>query len=326
VTQADLDAGSITNTATATAQDPNEDPVTSESDDATVTATQSPALTLAKTADPTTVAAVGDAVSYTFTVTNTGNVTVTGVGIDEQDFSGSGTLSAIDCPTDPLAPGDSVECTASYAVTQADLDAGSITNTATATAQDPNDGAVTSESSSATVDAGQSAGISLTKKADPTIVHAAGDRVDYTFTVTNTGNVTLLDVSITEKGFSGDGTMSVVACPATTLAPQATTVCTATYRVTASDLSSAAITNTALASGVAGTTQTRVTSSASTARVIVEVPATPPPPSGGGNDAGGGAGGVSTTGSPLGALTVLAMSLLVAGVGVLSVGRRRRHG
>ena len=276
---------------------------------------------------------------YTFTVTNSGNVTVSDVGIDESAFSGTGTLSTITCPTDPLAPTDSVDCTASYSVTQADLDAGSITNTATATAIAPNEDPVTSESSSATVEVGQSAAISLTKKADPTVVHAVGDRVDYTFTVTNTGNVTLVDVAVAEKAFSGSGAMSTVVCPATTLAPQATTTCTANYRVTSKDLTTPAITNTAVAIGVVGPVATmalagfaavapgtQVTSVASTARVIVEVPVTPPSSGGSSPPAGNGTGGVSSTGSPLEGLIVLAAGLLVAGVGVLSIGRRRRHG
>ncbi len=45
VTQADLDAGSVTNVATASADGTNSNP-----DEETVTATQSPALTLVKTA------------------------------------------------------------------------------------------------------------------------------------------------------------------------------------------------------------------------------------------------------------------------------------
>ena len=51
-------------------------------------------------------------------------------------------LSAIACtPTTPatLAPGDTIDCTATYTVTQADVDAGSIDNTATVDGLDPAD-------------------------------------------------------------------------------------------------------------------------------------------------------------------------------------------
>ena len=157
----------------------------------TVPATQTAALTLSKSASPTTVAAAGEVVTYTFHVTNTGNVTVTGVAVDEGSFSGSGTLSPITCSTAPLAPGASVDCTATYTVTQADVDAGSVANTATATGTPPAGvTAPVSPPASVTVPVAQSAALTVTKSASPTTVSAAGDVVTYTFHVTNTGNVT----------------------------------------------------------------------------------------------------------------------------------------
>ena len=70
-------------------------------------------------------------VTYTFVVTNTGNVTVTDPVVTEGSFTGSGTAPVATCPPGALAPGASVDCTATYTVTQADIDAGSIANTAT---------------------------------------------------------------------------------------------------------------------------------------------------------------------------------------------------
>src|SRR5438445_8333587 len=69
ITQADLDAGSITNSATVSGND-----VTSPSASATVTATQTKALTLAKSPSPTTYSSVGTVITYTYTITNSGNV------------------------------------------------------------------------------------------------------------------------------------------------------------------------------------------------------------------------------------------------------------
>ena len=80
MTQADIDAGSITNTATASGTPPTGPAVTSAPSNATVTAVGLPGLALAKTADPTTVDSAGETVTYTYTVTNTGNATLTGVG------------------------------------------------------------------------------------------------------------------------------------------------------------------------------------------------------------------------------------------------------
>ena len=65
-------------------------------------------------------------------VTNTGNVTLDGPGHRDDDKA---TVEL--CPRhtvgdlDALAPGESITCTATYTITQADLDAGSVTNTAT---------------------------------------------------------------------------------------------------------------------------------------------------------------------------------------------------
>ncbi|MGG1909563.1 hypothetical protein AB1285_21630, partial [Microbacterium sp. NRRL B-14842] len=83
----------------------------------------------------------GQEVTYSFVVTNSGNVTLTDVVVNEGAFSGTGTLSAIDCPagTASMAPGAQLVCTASYVLTQADIDAGQVTNSATATGVPPGD-------------------------------------------------------------------------------------------------------------------------------------------------------------------------------------------
>jgi hypothetical protein len=96
-----------------------------------------------KTASPTTYSTVGTVITYSYKVTNSGNVTLAG------PFSISDNkLGTIACPTGLLSPGASVTCTATHAITAADLTAGSITNTATASGN-----GVTSNPSSATVTA-----------------------------------------------------------------------------------------------------------------------------------------------------------------------------
>jgi hypothetical protein len=76
--------------------------------------------------------------------------------------------------------------------------------------------------------------------------------------VTNTGNVTLNPVTVTDP-MTG---LSAVSCPATKLAPGATETCTATYKTTQTDVSKGAITNTATATGT-GPTGTKVTATSS---------------------------------------------------------------
>ena len=140
VTQADVDAGSIANTATIDGLDPNDNPATA-GDSATVLTDTSAALTLTKTAAPTSGLGVGDVVNYAFTGTNAGAPTLHNVHVTDL-MTG---LSAITCsPGAPatLAPGATISCTATYTVTQADVDAGSITNTATIDGLDPSDNPV----------------------------------------------------------------------------------------------------------------------------------------------------------------------------------------
>jgi hypothetical protein len=88
----------------------------------------SPALSLVKTATPKTYAAVGDTISYSYLVTNTGNVTLAGPVTVSDD------KATVTCPAGGLAPQESMTCTASYTITLADLMAGSVKNIAQASA------------------------------------------------------------------------------------------------------------------------------------------------------------------------------------------------
>ncbi len=93
-----------------------------------------PAIAIVKSADAAAQLAikVGQTVTYSFLVTNTGNTTLTDVKVVEGAFTGTGTMSAPTCPAGAasLAPGAKITCTATYVVTQADADAGKVTNTA----------------------------------------------------------------------------------------------------------------------------------------------------------------------------------------------------
>jgi hypothetical protein len=258
LTQADVDAGSVSNTATADGTPRGSaTAVTSAPDTATVTIPAAPSLSVVKSASPTTAHAAGQTVSYTFVVSNTGNVTIAGVTVDEVAFSGSGTTPAISCPgaAAALAPGADVTCAATYTLTQADVDTGTVTNTATVSGTAP--GSTTpsrpSESSTATVTVAQAPSLSLVKSAEPSAVSAVGDQIGYTFLVTNNGNVTLTAVEVAEGEFSGAGAMSAVSCPSqsATLAPGAQLECTATYAVTQADLDQGSVSNTATANGTA---------------------------------------------------------------------------
>jgi uncharacterized repeat protein (TIGR01451 family) len=312
VTQDDMDAGSIENTATATG-DLNGETVTSPSSSATVTVLQDPSLDLQKTATPGQVGSAGQAVTYSFLITNDGNVTIDAITVSETAFTGTGVLGPVDCPTTSLAPGNDVTCTAAYTVTQDDIDAAGIENTAQATGTDPAGTAIPEPpTSDFTVEVVLAPAITLVKTADVTHVTQPGAVISYDFQVINNGNTTLTGVHVDELTFTGTGTMGTVDCPTTTLAPTQQTVCTASYTTVQDDSRLSTIINTAqaVATSGAGGVPVTVTSTSSTATVTAAIP----------RDAG-----LANTGSALPALSAALVSLLaIIGGVLLSVGYQRR--
>src|SRR6202021_2655334 len=101
--------------------------------------TANPKIALVKSASITSYSAAGTPVTYSYKVTNSGNVTLTSVSVTDP-MAG---LSAITCPGTTLAPGASETCTATYTTTQTDVNNGAITNTGTATGTAPNGTKVT---------------------------------------------------------------------------------------------------------------------------------------------------------------------------------------
>lgn len=271
LTQADVDAGRLDNTATAHGKQPGSRvPTASNPSSVSIPTPAHPAITLVKTADPLTVARAGQSVGYTFVVTNTGDVTLRDVGVDETRFTGSGPAPVVSCPEPVLAPGAAQTCRATYSVTQADVDAGAVENTAVARGTPPRaTEPTTSEPSSAKVTATRSAALTLAKSAEPAVVTSVGEPVRYSFTLENTGTVTLTEVAVAEGAFSGSGPLGAVICPAgsAVLAPGQVVTCTADYAVTQVDLDAGRITNSATAAGTPPTGLPKVTTPPATAVV-----------------------------------------------------------
>ena len=251
-TQGDVDNGSISNTASATGSAPDGETISSPASTATIAAAPSPALTLVKTASPTTASVAGQTITYSFAVTNSGNVTINDLVIADVLASPAGPVpGAVSCPTTTLGPGASTTCTASYVTTQADIDNGSVTDTATATGDATDGSDVSSPLSSASVSVTQSPGLTVVKTASPATVSTAGQSITYSYAVTNTGNVTVTGIGVSDTQAAPAGATSPVSCPSTSLAAGALMRCTATYTATQADLDHGSIGDTATASGTA---------------------------------------------------------------------------
>src|SRR6185369_11849705 len=101
----------------------------------TITGDQTRMVNLDKTANPHTYGHVGDVISYSYLVTNTGNVSLAGpvTVADNKATVGCPNVNTVGNHDGFLDPGESVTCTAMYTITEAVMAAGSVTNSATAT-------------------------------------------------------------------------------------------------------------------------------------------------------------------------------------------------
>ena len=206
----------------------------------TVPSTQSPSISVSKSASISSFSGAGTPITYRYVVTDTGNVTLTSVGVTDPQPG----LSAVSCPDSTLAPTASETCSATYTTTQADVDAGGITNTGTAVGNPPSGPTVTA-SNSLTLPATQSPSIAVVKSANVASYSAPGTPIAYSYLVTNTGNVTLTSVKVTDPQHG----LSSITCPDSSLAPTDSETCSATYTTTQADVDAGAITNTGTAIG-----------------------------------------------------------------------------
>ena len=200
--------------------------------------TEQPSIELTKAANPLTYDAVGRVINYTLVATNTGNIPLTDVSISDPGLL---TLACAPTPPTTLAPGAALTCNGSYSITQADLDAGQVANTATSTGNGPL-GEPVSASATATATALPRPAIVLGKTANPTAYSKAGDVIAYAMVATNTGNVTLTNVLITDPML---GALSCAPAQPARLAPGDTVKCSGSRAITPADMKAGAVINSA---------------------------------------------------------------------------------
>ena len=307
ITQAAIDAGGVKNVALAVGKDPSDVSVSDTSDDGDdgddntiddpteTLLVATPELTVTKTALSTGYG-VGDVITYTILVTNTGNVTVDTIELTDTFTDAQG--AALTLTTDPvfggttkdnnpgpnngaagrLVPGETATYTATYQITQAAIDAGGVKNVALAVGKDPSDVSVSDTSDDGddgddnTIDDPTETllvatpELTVTKTALST-GYGVGDVITYTILVTNTGNVTVDTIELTDTFTDAQGAaLALTTDPvfggttkdnnpgpnngaAGRLVPGETATYTATYQITQAAIDAGGVKNVALAVG-----------------------------------------------------------------------------
>lgn len=215
ITQADIDAGERLNTAEASATNVT-NVVLREEDSAAVAIPQAPAIALQKSGvlnlGADNEASVGDIITYSFVMTNTGNTTLDDVRLADTTLPG---INITFTEFDNFAPGDEQTFTGTYALTLADIEAGSIDNQATASglprsqtgriSAPSNDPATPAVNDVTTIDIPQAPKIALIKTVGNVAdtngngITDVGDTVTYRFSVRNAGNVPLTNVFVRDR-------------------------------------------------------------------------------------------------------------------------------
>ncbi|MBX2827133.1 MAG: gliding motility-associated C-terminal domain-containing protein [Flavobacteriaceae bacterium] len=271
IDQDDIEAGQVVNQATVTGTNENGDVVSDLSDDnspleddPTITELcQDAVIALIKVGTPTDENGdgcidLGETIVYDFVVSNLGNVTLTDVMVTDPLVTVSGGPVSI-----PAGESDTETFTAIYTVTQDDVDAGFISNQATVEGTAP-DGTVVSDLSDD----------NSVLEDDPTIsslcqdpmmslektgvfnddngdqIPQVGETITYTFSVTNTGDVTLYNITIDDP-LPGvvieGGPIEVLEVGETD-----STTFIGTYQITQEDIDNGEVINQAIATGEDG--------------------------------------------------------------------------
>ncbi|WP_405569314.1 gliding motility-associated C-terminal domain-containing protein, partial [Winogradskyella sp. Asnod2-B02-A] len=245
-----IDAGGFSNSVVASGDSPDDTTVNDTSDDGDdtdgnteddateTTISEDPSIETVKTVAITndvlpTGASLGDTMTYTITVENTGNVTLDGVAIVDTFLDANGNaLTLLTGPTfdsadqgssvGSLIAGETATYTATYVIEQDAIDAGGFSNSVVASGDSPDDTTVsdTSDDDDDTDGNTEDDATETTISEDPSIEAvktvvitndvlpagvSLGDTMIYTITVENTGNVTLDGVSIADTFLDADG-------------------------------------------------------------------------------------------------------------------------
>jgi hypothetical protein len=195
-----------------------------------------PRIQLTISASPPSFTKAAEQITFTYHVINTGNTR-----LDSLHFSDP---QGVTCPRQTFYPDYTVDCTYVYTVTQADVQNGGFTHGNTAVGdyalccgRD-----IVTSTAEIKIPFRAQLSLALSIRGNPDSFRQAGEKINYTYTVRNTGNGNISDPILIEDS------LMQVDCPATgPLAPGGNVMCTATYTSTAADVTAGMIQNTAVA-------------------------------------------------------------------------------
>ncbi|RZA01231.1 MAG: tandem-95 repeat protein [Sphingobacteriaceae bacterium] len=226
------------------------------SNDITVTIHVSGITLAKKVTNSAVINSAGETINYEFKVKNVGPVTLTNVVVTDAGVDANSILPSPNIGS--LAANTEVTLTAKYTVKSADVAAGKYSNQATVTAKDPKSPTpnnITSKSDNPSI---ISTNID-TNPYDPTEVTIiplpaaislaktgvqAGNNINYTFTITNTGTTNLNSVTLTDAKL-GLAAVTVNVPNGGVLIPGASVTYNAVYALTSADKTAGSVSNTA---------------------------------------------------------------------------------
>lgn len=249
VTGEDIEAGEIDNTAKVSANYLSMFGIKTICDDDSVTVYKKniKELSLVKTANKKEFTEVGEEIIYSYVVTNTGNERLCDVKVKDDKIEGYIYVG-------DLEPGKSKTVTASYKVTEADFESGCVINKAIAGVYEGkgHGGKWIPLSNEASVKIckpdPQKPAMSLIKSANPKTYSHAGQKIVYTFSIQNTGDLALTgsfwlsDSMLFPEEPHGIGLSGI-----TVGVGETKVIYTHEYTITAADMEKDSITNTAYA-------------------------------------------------------------------------------
>lgn len=226
----------------------------------TITGDPDPSFTVAKDVDINNVTVLPTTLTYTITLENTGDTTLTGVTpVDTLTQNGIDTSISLSGPTGDTNGNNEQETTetwvytGTHVVTQAQLDdANDLENNVSVTTSTTG---ATAQTANASTSISPSPSITVTKTASSEVNVPAGVSITYTYVVTNTGNQTINNITLadahggsgptpvpsnetltTDAGTTGDSTDTSINGSWDSLAPGDQVTFTASYIITQNDV------------------------------------------------------------------------------------------